>query len=321
MVFEDRSLAPYRGDKPYLFLSYSHRDSEQVERVIRSLKTCGFRVWYDEGLAPGKEWDENIATAIIACSYFIVLMSSNYLASANCRDELNYARDKSKPLLLLYLESVELPAGMELRLGRLLAIHNYKYSGEAPIYDKILKAEGIEICREAGAVPPAPPDGKSDSVPTRGRPRRRGLPTAVKVGIPLLLAAALALALRSMAKGQEEAVPSAPPVIETEAPIEAETPVVSEAPAEREAPVETEAPAVTEVPSEMEAPGETEAPAETEIPAETETPAETAGPTETEVPAETEPPPEDMVPAFRIAGTPGQPCRFLLKNRLIMIIG
>ena len=89
MVFEDRSLAPYRGDEPYLFLSYSHRDAEQVESVIRSLKTYGFRVWYDEGLTPGKEWDENIANTIMTCSYFIVLMSANYLASANCRDELN----------------------------------------------------------------------------------------------------------------------------------------------------------------------------------------------------------------------------------------
>ena len=57
MFFEDRSLAPYEGDEPYLFLSYSHKDSEKAGKIIRVLKKNGFRVWYDEGITPGAEWD------------------------------------------------------------------------------------------------------------------------------------------------------------------------------------------------------------------------------------------------------------------------
>ena len=110
MVFEDKSLAPYQGSEPYIFLSYSHRDAEPASEVIRHLNGDGFRVWYDEGLVPGKEWDENIARAIMGCSFFVALMSENYLGSTNCRDELNFARDKKLPLLLIYLEDVQLPA-------------------------------------------------------------------------------------------------------------------------------------------------------------------------------------------------------------------
>ena len=99
MQFEDRALAPYQGSEPYIFLSYSHRDAAPAAEIIRDLNLDGFRIWYDEGLVPGKEWDENIARAIMNCSYFVALMSANYLDSANCRDELNFARDKKLPLL------------------------------------------------------------------------------------------------------------------------------------------------------------------------------------------------------------------------------
>ena len=111
MRFDDRALAPYQGKEPYIFLSYSHLDGEHAAELIRGMNENGFRVWYDEGLVPGKEWDENIARTIMHCSYFVALMSKNYLESANCRDELNFARDKKLPLLLIYLENIELPAG------------------------------------------------------------------------------------------------------------------------------------------------------------------------------------------------------------------
>ena len=44
MQFEDKRLAPYTGQKPYIFLSYSHRDADQAAEVILRLKQAGFRV-------------------------------------------------------------------------------------------------------------------------------------------------------------------------------------------------------------------------------------------------------------------------------------
>ena len=97
MQFEDRSLAPYQGNEPYLFLSYSHRNADAAAEAIRYLKSAGFRVWYDEGVIPATEWDENIAQAIENCNYLIALISEAYLSSSNCLDELNYARDRNIP--------------------------------------------------------------------------------------------------------------------------------------------------------------------------------------------------------------------------------
>ena len=97
MKFQDRSLAPYQGSEPYLFLSYSHKDSEWAVKFIRTVKEAGYRIWYDEGVTPGAEWDEHIAHAIENCGYYIALVSQNFLESSNCLDELKFARDLNKP--------------------------------------------------------------------------------------------------------------------------------------------------------------------------------------------------------------------------------
>ncbi len=146
MLFEDRSLAPYRGEEPYIFLSYSHRNADEAAEVIRYLKAAGFRVWYDEGVIPATQWDENIARAIENCDYLIALISETYLSSSNCLDELNYARDRNIPMLLIYLEDVSLPSGLAMRLGRLLAIHRYRYDNPAAFYSKVVRSKGIGIC-------------------------------------------------------------------------------------------------------------------------------------------------------------------------------
>ena len=146
MVYQDSSLTPYYGSEPYIFISYSHRNADRASAIIRSLNRAGYRVWYDEGLIPGREWDENIARIIMGCDYFIALITHEYLASSNCKDELNYARDKNKPILLIYLDEVALPAGMELRLGRLFAVHCNQYSTTEDFYLKVFSADGLDRC-------------------------------------------------------------------------------------------------------------------------------------------------------------------------------
>ena len=136
---------PYEGDEPHIFISYSHKDMPKVFEVIRELQNHGFRVWYDEGIDPASEWDENIAGHINKCRYFIAFLSTNYVASQNCRDEVSYARDLGKERLLIYLEDTKLPAGMAMRLMRLQAIHKYKYKTSTEFYDKLFSAKGIDV--------------------------------------------------------------------------------------------------------------------------------------------------------------------------------
>ena len=75
----------YMGEEPYIFVSYSHKDSERVWPIIARLQAGRFRFWYDDGINPGTEWDANIASHIKNCSFFLVFISENYLASENCK--------------------------------------------------------------------------------------------------------------------------------------------------------------------------------------------------------------------------------------------
>ncbi len=49
----DRPFPAYKGDEPYIFVSYSHEDDGFVYPEIRWLKDQGFNIWYDEGITPG----------------------------------------------------------------------------------------------------------------------------------------------------------------------------------------------------------------------------------------------------------------------------
>lgn len=133
----EKKLSPYKGGDNYIFVSYSHKDKDKVFEIIKKLVNDGHRIWYDEGIDPGTEWDETIAAHIEGCDGFIAFISENYISSANCKDELNFARDLDKDRLLVYLENVNLPAGMAMRLNRLQAVHSYVYSDRHDFFAKL----------------------------------------------------------------------------------------------------------------------------------------------------------------------------------------
>ena len=139
---------PYEGDQPYIFISYSHIDRLEVIKIIRLLQGKRYRVWYDEGIDPGTEWDENIAEHIEKCEFFLAMISANYINSLNCKDEIKYARDLGKSQTLVYLEETQLPGAMRMRMGRLQAVYKSGYDSEKAFIRKLLEAKGIEQCYE-----------------------------------------------------------------------------------------------------------------------------------------------------------------------------
>jgi len=178
---------PYDGDEPYIFISYAHRDDKAVLPIVEELSRNGYRVWYDQGIDPGTEWDENIAQHVEDCGCFIAFLSQNYLDSDNCKDELNYARDLNKERLIVYLEQVRLPGGLAMRINRLQAIFKYTYRSQTDFYNKLFSTPSLGKCGEGTAVPSADPS------PPPEKPSR----TAVKRGLSFgsMLSAALGFIL------------------------------------------------------------------------------------------------------------------------------
>ena len=137
----------YQGEQDYIFVSYSHKESEMVWPIIDGLKKKGYRIWYDDGIDPGTEWDKNIAEHIMHCSVFVAILSYNYLNSKNCKDELNYSRELDKKQLIIYLDELSLPPEIQMRIGRIQAVHKKHYKDSESFYAKISKTDGIDCCK------------------------------------------------------------------------------------------------------------------------------------------------------------------------------
>ena len=157
---------PYEGNEPYIFVSYAHRDMDRILPIITRMADVGLRIWYDEGIDPGTDWDSNIAKHIEGCTSFVAFISASYLASDNCKDELNFARDLQKERLLIYLEDTNLPPGMAMRLNRLQAIYQYTYKDRNDFYEKLFAAPQFTDCRITVAPKHSEPD-QLPEIPTK----------------------------------------------------------------------------------------------------------------------------------------------------------
>ncbi len=145
---EKVTLTPYGGDDPYVFISYSHDETETALKIVERLQKDGFRVWYDEAIPPGEEWYEIIGSRVKKCGYFLALISKKFLDSKYCKKEMYFACDNERPSILIYLEDVKLTDGLSMLQGSQQAIHKYKIKDPERFYEKVYAARGINTCKE-----------------------------------------------------------------------------------------------------------------------------------------------------------------------------
>ena len=81
-------IPAYEGREPYIFVSYAHKNSDMVMPIIDSLYNDKYRVWYDEGIAPGSEWPKNIEDHLKQATVVVVFVSKESLESLNCENEI-----------------------------------------------------------------------------------------------------------------------------------------------------------------------------------------------------------------------------------------
>ncbi len=99
-----------------VFLSYSRKDREFVDRLARDLKTAGTDVWMDQsGIQAGRAWDDAVQGALDSASRVIVILSEHSVASPNVLDEVASALDSGKTVLPVLYRNCTMP----LRLRRL----------------------------------------------------------------------------------------------------------------------------------------------------------------------------------------------------------
>lgn len=131
----------YEGKDPFIYISCHQDDKSRVFGILEKLDLRGFRFWFDDGITPGMETDEILAAHIENCTFFIAFLSENYLGFLDTVDELNYSRDVNKDYLLIYLDDVSLPTGLDMRFMRAQSIKAYSMSDEE-VFNSILQIDG-----------------------------------------------------------------------------------------------------------------------------------------------------------------------------------
>ena len=123
-------MTAYEGSDPYLFVCYSHADSDELLPEMMWINANACPVWYDEGIHAGASWRDEVAQKILGSSLFLIYLSPSSVSSEECLKELNFALDHRIAILAVFLEAFELPPGIKLALLNRQAVERYRYSPE-----------------------------------------------------------------------------------------------------------------------------------------------------------------------------------------------
>jgi TolB-like protein len=166
----------YRGDEPYAFVCYAHKDADVVYPEISRLHDSGVNISYDDGISPGELFTDELAELIEGAAVFLFFVTPRSVASRHCLNEVQYATARDKRVVAVHLEETELPKGLELSIGLAQAIMKYRLQPHD--YEQRLRGA---LSLEASTAPPAP------EIPQSGRSSRT---TMITAGAVMALAAA-----------------------------------------------------------------------------------------------------------------------------------
>ena len=69
----------YEGKDPFIYISCHQEDKSRVYSILEKLDLRGFRFWMDDGITPGMETDEILATHIENCDFFIAFLFITFI--------------------------------------------------------------------------------------------------------------------------------------------------------------------------------------------------------------------------------------------------
>jgi hypothetical protein len=138
-------IKSYTGDDPYIFISYAHKDSADVYPALSAFFEKGERIWYDEGIKPGSDWAAEIGVHIDNCAMVLWFVSKKAAARTNVTREIQYAKSRQKPILIIYIENTELAGDNAADFANLQNIHMENCTTYGDLADKVK-----ELAKEKG---------------------------------------------------------------------------------------------------------------------------------------------------------------------------
>ena len=127
----------YTGAEPYLFVSYSHRDTDKVYETLDMLYDKKYRIWYDESCETGNDFRDELRVRIERCEAVLLFVSKASMSSPFCGMEIIVARENQKRIYPIYLDDSEVPPAFQILLANTHhgSISNMKKLIEALVRD------------------------------------------------------------------------------------------------------------------------------------------------------------------------------------------
>ena len=107
----------YTGKEPYLFVSYSHRDTAKVYPILDALYDRKYRLWYDESCENGNDFRDELRMRIENAEAVLLFVSESSMASPFCGMEIIVARENNKRLYPIYLDASAIPPAFQILLA------------------------------------------------------------------------------------------------------------------------------------------------------------------------------------------------------------
>ncbi|HSN45072.1 MAG TPA: toll/interleukin-1 receptor domain-containing protein [Casimicrobiaceae bacterium] len=104
----------------HIFISYSRKDSEFVERLTQALELYGFTTWEDvKAIVGGDIWKAAISKAVRECDAFLLVLSPQSAGSDNVSKELAVATKHAHRVMPVMYQACKIPDKMEYDLAEL----------------------------------------------------------------------------------------------------------------------------------------------------------------------------------------------------------
>lgn len=121
-----------------IFVSYSQKDRERVEPLVRALESLGLAVWWDPKIRPGDVWDRVIQTALDASRAVIVVWTRDSVGSHWVLAEADEAM-RRRVLIPVLLDDIKIP--LAFRFIQTLDLS--KWSGDPKAFEIRFLAEAL----------------------------------------------------------------------------------------------------------------------------------------------------------------------------------
>jgi TIR domain len=92
-----------------IFVSYSRKDADAVDRLVHHLEDLGFQVWIDRHSTGSQRYAAQIVGAIRASKLVALMCSRNAFASDQVIREVYVAGDNKKPFIVFQLDLTDFP--------------------------------------------------------------------------------------------------------------------------------------------------------------------------------------------------------------------